>query len=233
MIKIVINSHPRTGISRLLEYIRISYDRTNKKEYGEYSNKKDFLLWTHIPVMLLSKFDDIKQITIIRHPDDVIPSVCDKLDSGVGLDVHDGQITYHNTNDNLFNTKEDYIAHTVNNASMEYLSYLENTIFNFNNLTVFTFEDVINNIDIVIDKISSYFNDDHIKFNKDMVYILDKQIHDKWKEEEKQFLIRANRGPKLDKPESYYKFKKEFLSNPLRDEILEKYKTLISMIKNL
>jgi hypothetical protein len=89
MPKIVINSNPRTGISRLLEFVRIAYNRTNKKDYGEYSNRKDFVIWTHVPVMLLSNFDDILQITIVRNPDEVIPSICDKLDSGIGLDVHD------------------------------------------------------------------------------------------------------------------------------------------------
>jgi hypothetical protein len=233
MLKLVINSHPRTGISRLLEYLRISYSRTEKTEYGEYSNRNNFIIWTHIPVMLLSNFNDIKQITIIRNPDDVIPSICDKLDAGIGLDVHDGQTTYHNSNLNLFKDKSEYLQHTVNTACLEYLSYLDNTINNFNNLLVFSFEDIVYNIDLIVNKISSFFDESNILLNKDFIIETDPIIHNKWKQEEGNLFFRSNRGPRETKPKSYYEFKKIFLSHPLRNELLDKYKILIDQIKSL
>jgi hypothetical protein len=233
MLKLVINSHPRTGISRLLEYLRISYNRTEKVEYGEYSNRDNFILWTHIPVMLLSNFNDIKQITIIRNPDDVIPSICDKLDSGIGLDVHDGQRTYHNSNLDLFEDKNKYLQHTVNASCLEYLSYLDNTINNFNNLLVFSFEDIIYNIDLIVNKVSSFFNEPNILLSKTFIIETDPIIHNKWRQEEGDLFFRSNRGPREIKPESYYEFKTIFLSHPLRNELVSKYQTLINQIKSL
>jgi hypothetical protein len=75
-----------------LSYLRIAYNKTesDKDDYGEYANRKDFILWAHSPVMLLANFIDVKQITLIRKPEDVVPSICNKVCIGIGSDVFDG-----------------------------------------------------------------------------------------------------------------------------------------------
>jgi hypothetical protein len=233
MPRLIINSNPRTGIARLLEFIRIAYDRTNKKEYGEYSNRKDFVIWTHVPFMLLSEFKDILQITIVRNPDEVIPSICDKLDSGVGLDVHDNQITYHNPNSDLFQNRSEYVSHSVNSASLEYLSYLDNIKNNFNNILVFSFEQVVNDIELVIDTIAKYFDQEYKSFTKEEVLRINDLIHEKWKTEEGKNFLRSNRGPSTSKPESYYNFKETFINSEIRNELQKSYMDILKQIKNL
>jgi hypothetical protein len=233
MPKIVINSNPRTGISRLLEFVRIAYNRTNKKDYGEYSNRKDFVIWTHVPVMLLSNFDDILQITIVRNPDDVIASICNKLDSGVGLDVHDNQIAYHNPNLNLFKDRSEYISHTVNSASLEYLSYLENIKNNFDNLLVFSFEQITQDIDLVINKIAQYFNEEYKSFTKEETLKITDIVHEKWKREEHKLFLLSNRGPIQTKSKSYYEFKKCFIDTEIRNQLYKSYNEILKQIKNL
>jgi hypothetical protein len=233
MPRIIINSNPRTGIARLLEFVRIAYNRTNKKEYGEYSNRKDFVVWTHVPFMLLSEFKDVLQITIVRNPDEVIPSICNKLDSGVGLDVHDNQITYHNPNLDLFESHSEYVSHSVNSASLEYLSYLDNTKNNFNNILVFSFEQVINNIELVIDTIAKHFDEKYKSFTKEEILQIDSLIHEKWKTEEGENLLKSNRGPTISKSESYYNFKETFINSEIRNELQKSYTDILKQIKNL
>jgi hypothetical protein len=233
MPRIIINSNPRTGMSRLLEFARIAYNRTNNKKFGEYSNRKDFIIWTHVPFMLLSEFKDVLQITIVRNPDDVIPSICDKLDSGVGLDVHDNQITYHNPNSNLFQSRSEYLSHSVNSASLEYLSYLDNIKNNFNNILVFSFEQVINNIELVIDTIAKSFDEEYKSFTKEQVLEIDDLIHKKWKTEENENLLKSNRGPSTNKSESYYNFKETFINSEIRNELQKSYTDVLKQIKNL
>jgi len=220
-------------MSRLLEFVRIAYNRTDQKKFGEYSNRKDFVIWTHVPFMLLSEFKDVLQITIVRDPDEVIPSICDKLDSGVGLDVHDNQITYHNPNSDLFQTRSEYVSNSVNSASLEYLSYLDNIKNNFNNILVFSFEQVINNIELVIDAIAKSFNEEYKSFTKEQVLEIDNLIHEKWKTEEGENLLRSNRGPSTNKPESYYNFKETFINSEIRNELQKSYTDILKQIKNL
>jgi hypothetical protein len=233
MPRIIVNSNPRTGMSRLLEFVRIAYNRTDQKKLGEYSNRKDFVIWTHVPFMLLSEFRDVLQITIVRDPDDVIPSICDKLDSGVGLDVHDNQITYHNPNSDLFQTRSEYVSNSVNSASLEYLSYLDNIKNNFNNILVFSFEQVIDNIELVIDTIAKSFNEEYKGFTKEEVLGIDDLIHEKWKTEEGERSLRSNRGPSISKPESYYNFKETFINSEIRNELQKSYMDILKQIKNL
>ena len=233
MPRIIINSNPRTGMSRLLEFLRIAYNRTDQKKFGEYSNRKDFIIWTHVPFMLLSEFKDVLQITIVRDPDEVIPSICDKLDSGVGLDVHDNQITYHNPNSDLFQTRSEYVSNSVNSASLEYLSYLDNIKNNFNNILVFSFEQIIDNIELVIDAIAKSFNEEYKGFTKEQVLEIDDLIHEKWKTEEGENLLRSNRGPSTKKPESYHNFKETFINSEIRNELQKSYTDILKQIKNL
>jgi hypothetical protein len=234
MPKIVVNAHPRTGMSRLLNYLRVSYDRTNNESNGEYSNRDNFILWTHLPAMLLGNFDNkLLQTTIVRKPDDLIPSICDKLDSGIGLDVHDSQITYHNNNRDLFDNYFDYVNHSVNTSSLEYLSYLDNTLNNFDNLLVFSFEDVINKVERVVGKINKSFEETYKILTSKEIQHIDGVVHKKWKEEEGERLIRANRGPTNSKEQSYYVFKENFLNNKFRSELNDKYYTVLEKIENL
>jgi len=231
--KILLNSSPRTGMARLLQYLRIVYKRTdlvNNGEYGEYSNRKDFILWAHSPITILAIFKDVLQITIIRNPDEVIPSICDKIYSGVGLDVYDNTQSKSKINFDLYEDITEYMNQSVYSTSLEYMSYLDNTINNFENLLVFSFYDIVNNVDFIIDTICSKIDEKYLPINKNIIEEIDKVTHERWQLEEKDGYERANRGPVKTKSEEYYKFKDIFLNNDLRPQLLEKYNFLINKI---
>ena len=223
MAKILLNSYPRTGMSFLGNLLRVAFKRNLSDEYGEYSNREDFFLWSHTPVMLLGKFDGIAQITIVRDPIEVIPSLAAKLDSGIGLSVHDSQITYHNPHKESFESYEEYVQHTITSMSDEFLSYLENTLNNFDDLIVVSFDDVVNDTKKTIDFIMDSVKQDFTELSESEILIINDIYYNQCQEEDESIPVAARRMPVTEKPQEYYDFKDALLKSDKIDKLVDAY----------
>lgn len=231
MTKILLNSYPRTGMSVLNNLLRVAYNRNEIEEYGEYSNRDSFFIWSHTPVTLLAKFNDINQITIIRQPLDAISSLAAKLDSGIGLDVHDNQISYYNPHKENFESIALYIDHTVETMTDEYLSYLENCTNNIDNLIPFTFEQVVNEPKFVLDLITKTVGGNFLSLSDQEIKGINDFVYAKWEEEDSLLPTSAKRNPVSEKSEFYYQFKIYLsLSKKLKD-LNDAYEFAIYKIK--
>lgn len=230
MAKIFLNSHPRTGMTVLGNFLRLAYKRNDDPRYGEYANRENFFIWSHTPIALLASFPDIYQITIIRHPLQTVASLAAKLDSGVGIDIHDQQIRYYNPNKDIYKNIEEYIDYTLETISDEYLSYLDNTAVNINNLIPFTFEQVTNKIEYVLNFIDNEIKEECVRFTTKEIKEITDRHYDKWKLEDEMLPTSARRNPGENKSEMYFKFLKTYQTHNRYNNIIKSYNIVIDMI---
>lgn len=218
--KILINSAPRSATT-WLQFILYSYKITsfniNNIPYGPNIYSSAFILRSHVPVILLAKFDDITQTTILRDPLDLIPSIITKAMGGLGHRTIGGVPQPH-----------EYHYASLGRLIIEHFIVYKNYAYgiekNIKNLKPFTFDQVTLDIEYVIKHLLEVEADN-------------KNIDNLKKAAEERIRIHDKGDPGLNnalpvdkKPDVYYKVKDMLLNNRQFDEIQKIYEDSKSLI---
>jgi hypothetical protein len=122
---IYINSHPRSGSTYFVSLL--------ENRYGFWENTNEHLLSTiwkeHYPQVLLADIPDTIQISIVRDP-------IDCLSSSVIKDMGDFVTTYKPNRSEFYDL---YFKHKIE----VYNKYIDNIIYNSDNLLAISFESVV------------------------------------------------------------------------------------------
>jgi hypothetical protein len=158
-VRILINSAPRSGHAWLQYLLLKSVNFDESISMGEVHDK--FIVRENVPVALLSTFPDIVQATILRSPIEIIPSVVTKTIGGFGNTRTLG-VSMPHENNNLPSLEE-----LVNGEFNVYKRWSGSIIKNIDNIEAFTFDQVINDPEFVVDKIMSRFDFNYFKVRND------------------------------------------------------------------
>jgi hypothetical protein len=199
MHKIILNSAPRTGLA-WLQFVLSEAAMSDRSINDANVLLDNFIIRNHIPVMLLAKFEDIKQCFVLRNPIDLIPSIVTKTMGGFGTNVIGGinmPHEYNNVDIDMF----------VNNQFEEYERYAECLLKNIDNIIPLTFEQITNDISFVTknvigNEISNQMIPDLIIKAKNSI-----NMHDKGHAGFNNFL------PTDEKPKVYYEIKDKVLAH--------------------
>lgn len=164
-VRVLINSAPRSGHAWLQYLLVKSTNFDESVSMGEIHDK--FIVRENVPVALLSNFTDIVQATILRDPLGIIPSVVTKTMGGFGNTRTLG-VSMPHENNNLPSLEE-----LVNGEFNVYKRWAGSITRNIENLEAFTFDQVCNNPEFVVDKIMSRFESDYFRVtNNNMSHLL-------------------------------------------------------------
>ena len=177
-IKVIINSAPRSAHAWLQFLLIHELDDSRQIDIGE-GNSDKFIIRSNVPIMTYAKFEDIQQVTILRNPIDLLPSIITKTLGGLGNTVSSGIPMPHEYTD------EPDISRLMNDQFNIYNLWLKGIEKNIDNLSVFTFEDVVNDFEFVTKHILKFHNIECLNIkniNKDKLIELAKNridVHDK------------------------------------------------------
>lgn len=177
-IKIAINASPRSGHAWLQFLLVRELGHYQQLDIGE-GITDNFVIRCSVPTMLYGKFDAIQQVTILRNPLDIIPSIVTKTLGGLGNTVSSGIAMPHE-----FNNLPD-VYQLLNDQFNIYRTWCKGITNNINELSAFTFEDVADNFVFVVEKILNRYNLEKITIkdiSKDELIQLAKgriDVHDK------------------------------------------------------
>ncbi len=199
-IKIIVTAAPRSGhawLTYLLKKVLLSSKYTSNKSNIERNNT---------PLMLYGKFDNTVQTTILRKPEDIIPSNLCKLFAGFGSNYSDGVILAHEFDDEFLNLKN-----MTFQQIHQYEIWMNGINNNLDRLVPFTFEQITQNPEYICKYFIEYFNlndlilenlnfDDilldaknnikqHIKIQKNYSNAFPVDIKPKFYNESKEFLL--------------------------------------------
>jgi hypothetical protein len=146
--QIIINSMPRSGSTWSQYLLAKSINRKDGNPIDSdiqsfntspIPGDNNFVMRSNNIIGLYGKYDTIKQVTILRSPKDVIPSVITKTYGGAGDTVSNGVVIPAEIPD--FNMDEHIYAQI-----QIYKGYAKAALDNFKNLNVFTFDQVTSDI---------------------------------------------------------------------------------------
>lgn len=217
----MINSSPRSG-SAWMQYA-ISYYMGSMFNDQEKYSFENFLSRTHTPEMLLGVFpENTIQTIIIRNPLDIIPSIITKTYGGLGDTVSLGVNMPHE----MKHIPED--SHFIDGQIKVAKKYFENTLKNFDNLYAFTFEDVIENFQFVLNTFLTKFNLPDIEVHeKNIIMPLARRSIETFDYGHPGY---SNALPVNEKPEVYYRIKEKVRNADGIDDLMEIYQSLINEI---
>lgn len=208
-VRIVINSEPRSAHA-WLQFILYHYKGYDENiSIGEV-NRKNFIIRANSPVFLLSKFEDVKQTVILRNPYDIIPSIVTKTMGGIGNTITSNIPMPHEHNVPDLKT-------LIFDQAEVYERYMYGIENNFENLYPFTFEQVTQDISLVVKKlidvdVSNSDIEELIKLAKDRII-----IHNKG------HIGYNNAVPVETKPDVYYEAKEMVNSFTIFKNLHSKY----------
>lgn len=142
-IKIAINSSPRSGHAWLQFLLIRELNHYQELDIGE-GITDNFVIRCSVPTMLYGKFDSIQQVTILRKPEDIIPSIITKTIGGLGNTVSSGIPMPHEY------PQLPHIGQLLNDQFNIYRAWTNGIINNIDNLKAFTFEQITENYNFVI-----------------------------------------------------------------------------------
>lgn len=166
--KVLVNSYPKSGTTMFTNAINMAIgplELEGTKQmplpYG-----KNWVTWKHENIILMGNFgDDVIICNILRNPIDAISSNVDRWFSGFtgnviqGVPVHNPKII--NRNPELTEENRGFIEHQKD----MYMTYLKSLYLNFNNITVFTYEQLKNNPEQCVNNIIALSNEDYSRAN--------------------------------------------------------------------
>lgn len=168
--QIIINSMPRSGSTWAQYLLAKSINRKDGNPVDSdiqsvntspIPGDNNFVMRSNNIIGLYGKYDPIKQVTILRSPQDVIPSVITKTYGGAGDTVSNGVVIPAEIPD--FNMDEHIYAQI-----QIYKGYAKAALDNFKNLNVFTFDQVTSDInfftEVMLGKSLSLNNEDYDQF---------------------------------------------------------------------
>lgn len=144
--KILVNSYPRSGSSTFVNALHRATGQQNIKwsDISFYGN--DWIAKSHIPIIFFADFPkDISICTILRNPLDCISSNVFRWSNGYTGNIVKGKIVVDMElarKENKFDsTLKDLILHQVK----QYIAYYSALANNYNNFTIFEYQDIKEN----------------------------------------------------------------------------------------
>ena len=163
---------------------------------GEIDNQ--FIVRENVPVTLLAKFPDVIQTTILRSPIEIIPSVVTKTIGGFGNTRTLGVSMPHENN------VLPSLDQLINGEFNVYKRWAGSIVKNIENLEAFTFDQVCNNPEFVVDNIMSNFQYEYFKVKNTNLSILLKEARQGISQHDKGNPGFNNPLPIEKKPDIYY-----------------------------
>lgn len=195
-IRVLINSAPRSGHAWLQYLLLKSVNFDNNISMGEIHNQ--FIIRENVPVTLLAKFTDVVQTTILRSPLEIIPSVVTKTIGGFGNTRTMGVSMPHENN------SLPSLDQLVDGEFNVYKRWSGSIIKNIENLEAFTFDQVCNNPEFVVDRIMANFQYEYFKVKNIDLPILLKEARQGISQHDKGNPGFNNPLPIEKKPDIYY-----------------------------
>lgn len=223
-IKIIINSSPRSGHAWLQFLLIHELDYARQIDIGE-GRHDNFIIRSSVPIMTHAKFDDIQQVTILRDPRELIPSIVTKTMGGLGNTITSGIAMPHEY------PELPEVSQLLNDQFNIYDIWTNGIYNNINNLSAFTFEQVSNDFEFVTSKILQFHNMKCLNIKnaeKEKLLELAKERIDVHNKGNYGF---NNPIPVDRKPEIYYKIQEIANSFPRMDEAIKQYKTVKDIIE--
>lgn len=222
-LRILINSSPRSGHTWLQYLLLNSLKNSNDVNMG--ATVDDFIVRTNVPVILNATFKDILQVSILRNPQDLIPSIVTKTMGGLGNNITSGIPMPHE----MINLPS--LEKLVNDQFDIYKLWSNTMIDNLDKVMAFTFEQVTTDTEFVMNSIMKNFNVDYsIVLNKNIPLSI---------EHARRRIIQHDKGeigfnnpvPVDKKPDVYYSIKEIVDNHKLLKPTLEIHEQYSSLIK--
>lgn len=222
-VRIIINSCPRSAHAWLQTILLNSTGR--KKEISHDDIEDQFITRANTPAMLLGKFDNAIQTTILRKPQEIIPSVVTKTMGGIGGTTTVGVAMPHEYNEKL------NINGLITHQFSVYKRWVDGLVENIDNLFPFTFEQVTTDIEFTTRSILDNFDIEYYLYdNSELPELLDKlssqiRVHDKGD------IGYNNAIPVEKKPDIYYEALEVTKNHTLLDAAINIYGDAVEKIK--
>lgn len=217
-VKILINSSPRSGHA-FLQYCLLETLDNKKISIGDISD--EFIIRANAPIILFGSFKDIIQTTILRKPEDIIPSIVTKTMGGLGNTITSNINMPHELN----HVPE--LSILIRDQFDIYHRWTNSIIKNISTLKPFTLEQVSNDTPWVVNSLLKNFD---VKYrdisNEDFISnaLTKITIHDKG---HPGF---NNAVPIERKPDVYYEAVDIVKNNPLLQDAINKHKECEKLI---
>jgi hypothetical protein len=208
--KIVINSAPRSGHAWLQMVLHSATEYNRDINMGD-PDGNGFIIRTNTPVMLLAKFEDIKQTIILRDPFDLIPSIITKTVGGLGNTITSGIPMPHEMG------KLPPLDRLILDQVDVYKRYAYGIKNNINNLYPYLFEEVTENISYVVKDLTG------IEVSNDRIPELISESEIRIRRVNLNDPGYNNAVPINKKPDIYYQLKEMVLESKRTDEVLDIY----------
>lgn len=145
--KILINSYPRSGTTTLVDATRLTCIDEMIEYREDFFYREKWIAKSHIPVIFLGEFPkDIILGTVVRDPLDAISSNCFRWANGHTGNIVQGRIVVDKTRESMENKFNDELKDLIRHQVHQYLSYYMCLKNKKQNIFIFDYNDVQNNI---------------------------------------------------------------------------------------
>lgn len=223
-VRIIINSCPRSAHAWLQTVLMDSTGRRPEINYDDIGDS--FITRANTPAMLLGKFDNAIQTTILRDPATIIPSIVTKTMGGLGTTVTAGIPMPHEYNGKL--QLENLITHQFT----VYKRWVDGLLENIDNLMPFTFEQVTKDIEFCIISILDNFDIEYYAYSNDELPEMINKLAEKIRVHDKGDPGYNNALPVERKPDVYYEAVEIVNNHKLIKNAIARYEDAVEKIYN-
>jgi hypothetical protein len=217
-INIIVTAPPRSGHAWFTYML--------KRSLLKDPSQDNFIRRNNLELMLYGTFENTLQTTILRKPDEIIPSNATKMYGGFGSNRFNG-ITMPHEMDGAFT-----IDAMINGQVRQYLEWTKAINKNINKIIPFTFEQVTLDIKTVCDYFIKYYNINDVDASIfDIQKMIDEaniNIHQAHKTAKEY----NNALPVVKKPDIYNEAKLMLQENELYSKLNDEYAKTLENIKN-
>lgn len=216
-VKILINSYPRSGTSTLVDAIRMA-STSHTLEFGEdFFHKNGWVSKSHLPILFLGSFpSDIIIGTVVRDPLDAISSNCFRWANGYTGNLVHGKIVVDKSREVKEDKFDDVLKSLIEHQIQQYISYYFCLNSNINNILIFEYEQIQNNVKEVIDKVVIAAGGNINLLNYDAA----------------QYVIQNPSQPTKEKTELYYQIRDYILSSTEINKCYDLYNKILKTKEN-
>lgn len=215
--KILINSYPRSGTTTLVDAIRLSCFKETVKFGEDFFHKKNWIAKSHIPVIFLGEFPkNIFVGTIARDPLDAISSNCFRWSNGYTGNIVQGKIVIDKNRESQENKFDEVLKDLIKHQTEQYISYYSCIQNGSKNIKIFSYEDIQQRVDKVIDKILHINNYEDLSVNYELAFNV----------------IKNPPQPTKEKTELYYQIRDYIKSLELIDQCYFLYNEILTKKEN-
>lgn len=217
--KILINSSPRSAHAWLQYVLWYANNFDRSIELGEMYAEK-MIVRTNNPITLYGSFKEIKQVTVLRNPVDIVPSIMAKAYGGFGQTTIAGRTMPSETNElpNLDKMAEHQIE--------IYRRWAIGMSDNIDNLFAFTFEQATEDVEFVTKSLLG------TGISNTKIEDILKKAADGISQHDKGHPGFNNPIPTKEKPPVYYEAREVVLNRPEIKDALALYENVKSIILN-